>query len=259
MTSLPEWLVERAALDEVPAASRERIDRADAGELATRISELRDANARELERFPAAPAVAQIEARVSAERRTREARRRRVRAAVLGVASTCVAAVLVVYFAGAHAPAPASAPAPNDDVRVKGPARLIVFRQVGERAERLDADALVHAGDVIQLRYNAGGRHYGVIASVDGAGAVTLHFPSREDAPPEATAVAADTTTLPDAFALDDAPRFERFFFITSNDPIDLSTSLAALHALAQRADSADAELVLPGGLSQWSLRLRKP
>ena len=33
MTSLPDWLVERAALDEVPATSRDRIDRADPQEM----------------------------------------------------------------------------------------------------------------------------------------------------------------------------------------------------------------------------------
>jgi len=118
---------------------------------------------------------------------------------------------------------------------------------------------LVHPGDVIQLRYNAGGRGYGVIASVDGAGAVTLHFPSSEDAKPEAMALAAETTTLPTAFALDDAPRFERFFFITANKPPDLQQTLAALRTLAHRDDSATAALELPPHLRQWSLRLRKP
>jgi len=50
-----------------------------------------------------------------------------------------------------------------------------------------------------------------------------------------------------------------RFFFITANEPIDVQQSLAALRALAQRPDSADAALELPAGLDQWSLRLKKP
>jgi hypothetical protein len=149
--------------------------------------------------------------------------------------------------------------AADDGVRLKGPARLLAFRQAGQQVERLDQDAVVRAGDVIQLRYKAGGQSHGVIASVDGAGVVTLHFPLREDAPPEATAVSPDTTTLPHAYALDDAPRFERFFFITANDPVDVQQILAALHALGRREDSATAPLDLPAGLRQWSLRLRKP
>jgi hypothetical protein len=32
MTNLPDWLVERVALDEVPRSSRARVDAADAGE-----------------------------------------------------------------------------------------------------------------------------------------------------------------------------------------------------------------------------------
>jgi hypothetical protein len=98
-----------------------------------------------------------------------------------------------------------------------------------------------------------------VIASVDGAGVVTLHHPVSEAAPPEATALAARPTALPHAYALDDAPRFERFFFITADQPIDLQQSLGALRSLAHRADGATASLELPAGLHQWSLRLRKP
>jgi hypothetical protein len=154
-----------------------------------------------------------------------------------------------------HAPDPTH----DEGTRVKGVPRLAAFRQVGDQAQRLEPDVVVHAGDLLQLRYDAGGQGYGMIASLDGAGVVTLHFPSSEDAPPEATAVATKTTTLPNAYALDDAPGFERFFFITANEPIDVRHSLDALRALARRADSADAALELPVGLRQWSLRLRKP
>jgi hypothetical protein len=132
---------------------------------------------------------------------------------------------------------------------------VIAFRQVGDQIEKLGADAVVHVGDLLQLRYNSGGKPYGLIASVDGAGGVTLHFPVREDAP---TAMAAKTTTLPEAYALDNAPKFERFFIITSAEPIDVQQTLASLRVLAARPDSGDAELDLPTGLHQWSLRLRK-
>jgi hypothetical protein len=262
VTSLPDWLVERAALDEVPPASRERIERADPRELADRVAALREDNAAELARHPAEPAVAQIEARVAElrERAERTDLRRRRRLGWLGLAMSA-AVVLLVVRVTAQRPVtgePVGAPVLDDGTRVKGAARLIAFRQVGEQVEQLEQDAVVRAGDVIQLRYNAGGRGYGVIASVDGAGVVTLHYPLREDAPPEATAVAPETAALPHAYALDDAPRFERFFFVTANDPLDVQRTLVALHALARRDDSATARLELPAGLRQWSLRLRK-
>ncbi len=118
-----------------------------------------------------------------------------------------------------------------------------MYRQVGDRAERLAPDAPARAGDVLQLRYDASGQRYGMIASLDGAGVVTLHFPAAEDA---ATAVAAKPTTLPQAYALDDAPRFERFFFLTADEPIDVRASLDVLRAFARRGDSADATPELP-------------
>ncbi len=252
MTSLPDWLVERAALDEVAPASRERLERADRRELAERIAALHDDNAAELAAHPPGPALAQIQARIARRPRPR-------RAAWLALAATA-AALLVIVLARRTATR-ADSPAGGDEeiTRVKGSPRLLAFRQAGDSAERLEPDALVRAGDLIQLRYNAGGQSYGLIASVDGAGTVTLHFPLHEDAPPEATAVAPQTTTLPHAYALDDAPRFERFFFITANEPIDVQHGLASLRELAHRDDSATAALELPAGQHQWSLRLRKP
>jgi len=262
VTSLPDWLVERAALDEVPPVSRDRIERADPGELAGRVAALAGDNAAELARHPAGPAIAQIEARIAAETRQHAARRRRRRRGWLGLA-TGAAAVLVVTPLVARRPAtddpPRAGVTQGDGTRVKGAPRLVAFRQVGGEVERLGQDTVVRAGDVIQLRYNAGGEGYGVIASVDGTGGVTLHFPLSEDAPPQATAMSPETTALPNAYALDDAPRFERFFFITANDPVDVQAALAALRALARRDDSATASLDLPAGLGQWSLRLRKP
>jgi len=241
--TLPDWLVERAALDEVPTASRARLEQAAPGELTARVNALREDNARELAAYPAGPAIAQIEARLR-----RRPRRRRT---VAWLAPLVVAAAAVLLVVMRHTPVQEP-----ETTRVKGTARLLVFKQVGDQAERLDADDVVRAGDVIQVRYNAGGARYGVIASIDGSGGVTLHFPAAEDAP---TDTAPGTRTLPEAFALDDAPRFERFFFVTANEPLDTQATLDALRALARRGDAADAVLDLPSGIHQASLRLRKP
>jgi hypothetical protein len=245
VTTLPDWLVERAALDEMPSASRARLPHAAPGELAARVAELREQNARELAAYPPGPAVAQIEARLRRPRRRRAWIAPLVAAAGLAV----VALVVVRHEPAAHDVVP-------EMTRVKGTARLLAYRQAGEQAEKLERDAVVHEGDVIQLRYNAGGARYGVIASIDGGGGVTLHFPADADAP---TDVAGGTRTLPDAFELDDAPRFERFFFVTANEPLDVAETLDALHALARRGDAADAVLDVPAAVHQTSLRLRKP
>jgi hypothetical protein len=255
MTNVPDWLVERVALDEVPPASRDRLAGVD---LADRLAAVKAANAAELATHPAGPAVAQIKERAATAAKRAAERRRLRRVTMIGLA-TSVAAIAVVagFVLRPTAPTPPRVAQVNydDDVRVKGPARVIAFRQVGDQVEKLGADAVVHEGDLLQLRYNSGGKPYGLIASVDGAGGVTLHFPVREDAP---TAMAAKTTTLPEAYALDNAPKFERFFIITSAEPIDVQQTLASLRVLAARPDSGDAELDLGPGLHQWSLRLRK-
>jgi hypothetical protein len=277
MTNLPDWLVERVALDEVGPHSQARVADADRAELAGRVAALHDDNQRELASHPAGPAVAQIEQRIQAQAaRRRQAIRRRWLAGLGLAVSMTGALVLVAHGAlgsrttdhdatgidapGTRAPG-ARAPGAADDepTRVKGAARLIAFRQAGREAERLAPDAVVHAGDVLQLRYSAGGQRYGVIASLDGAGGVTLHYPLADDAPPAATAMASETTALPTAYALDDAPRFERFFLFTADAPIDVQQTLAALRALARRDDSATATLTVPAGMHQWTLRLRKP
>ena len=251
MTNLPDWLVERVALDEVAAASRQRVERADASELAERVAALRADNAAELAAYPAAPAVAQIEARVAAARK--QSRRR-----LIGLASAVGAAATVVLVLALSRTTTTTSTRVDDEVtRPKGSTRLLAFRLIDDRIEKLEQDALVRAGDLIQLRYNGGGQRYGVIASVDGAGVVTLHHPLREDAPPEETVLATKTTALPNAYALDDAPRFERFFFITADEPIDVARSLAAVRALGD--DAGTAALELPAHVRQWSLRLRKP
>ncbi len=259
MTTLPDWLVERIALDEVPAASKRRVESADAEDIADRVAALRADNAAELTAYPAGPAVAEIEARVAREKQ--KSARRRVRlVGMLGLA-TAAAAALVVFVGTRHVDRTGGSlgSADPDITRVKGATRLTAYRQAGEKIEKLDEDALVKSGDLIQLRYSAGGAHFGIIASVDGAGVVTLHHPLTESAPPEATALATKATALPTAYALDDAPGFERFFFLTADQPIDVRGSLDVLRAFAHRADSATAWLDLPAGMHQASLRLRKP
>ena len=255
MTNLPDWLVERVALDEVPRASQARVDAADAGELAARVTALRADDAAELARFPAGPAIAEIEARVARERARHASRRRRRLATLVGVIGTACVLLIAMRVIGRDG-AVETLPDGPEVVRAKGNARVVVYRNGGDHAELLVEDALVKPGDVLQIRYKPEKAKHGVIASIDGAGEVTLHYPATERG---STALAKETTSLPDAYALDHAPSFERFFFVTADHPIDVIRTLNTLRTFAQRGDSATAEPELPDELEQWSLRLRKP
>jgi hypothetical protein len=253
MTNLPDWLVERVALDEVPPASKTRVDAADANEVAARVAELRAEDAAELSAYPAGPAIAQIE-----KRARREVASRRRRWMFAGGLAVTVAAAAVLWI-GVRREATEATPVVDrgsEYIGLKGDTRLLAFRLAGDRVEQLEQDNVVKPGDVLQLRYNAAGKHYGMIASIDGAGAVTLHFPASEDA---RTELQSRTTSLPNAYALDEAPRFERFFFITANEPIDVHANLEVLRELAKSDDAASATPEVATSVYVRSLRLRKP
>ncbi len=124
---------------------------------------------------------------------------------------------------------------------------------------RLQPGAVVAPGDVVQVSYVAAGHRYGVVVSVDGRGSVTLHHPPRLEDVPKVRA--RGENPLSHAFELDDAPGFERFFFVTaSGEPPDPGVVLEAAHRLARGGLVAarSEPLPLPNDLAQTSFLLRK-
>ena len=147
----------------------------------------------------------------------------------------------------------------TDDTRLKGAApHLLVFRKTAAGAEELRPGAVAHKGDVLQLSYVAGEARYGVIFSVDGRGTLTWHVPAgysggSRPAPPLEP---KGPVVLPSAYELDDAPGFERFFFVYASAPFDVSEVERSARAPA----SGDrGTLTLPRGLGQFSLFVKKP
>ncbi len=135
--------------------------------------------------------------------------------------------------------------------------QLLVFRRKGDQAEILNTGQSAKEGDLLQLAYVSGAERYGMILSIDGRGQVTLHFPL---APGAGGFLELNTKfLLPTAIELDDAPRFERFFFITSHVPIDEDDVLRRAAVLAADPDRAGREaLDLPKDLNQSSLIVYK-
>ncbi|HEY0092742.1 MAG TPA: ActD-like protein, partial [Archangium sp.] len=134
--------------------------------------------------------------------------------------------------------------------------RLTVHRQRAGTAEALADGALAGPGDVVQLAYVAAGRAQGVILSVDGRGTVTLHAP--ESGTGSVPLAPAGTHALPGAYALDDAPGFERFFLVTAEAPFALEEVLAAARSLAGHAEARTSPLPLPSRYMQASFTLEK-
>lgn len=126
-------------------------------------------------------------------------------------------------------------------------------------AQRLRPGQTVETGDVVQVSYAAAGNAYGVVVSVDGRGVVTLHSPRRVEDTPRIRS--RGEVPLSHAFELDDAPAFERFFFVvTAAEPLDVAMVLRAANQLASAGvePSRVQPLPLPEGMTQSSFLLRK-
>ena len=135
--------------------------------------------------------------------------------------------------------------------------QLLVFRKNKEEVEILDSGTLANKGDLLQLAYVAAHEPFGMILSIDGRGEITLHFPEEIDGSTEL--LMNKRSLLPHAIELDDAPDFERFFFITSRNRIKVDDVLKIVEDLAINPDRIkDLELDLPEGIDQYSVLILK-
>ncbi len=160
----------------------------------------------------------------------------------------------------AYPPPAVAASDDGDTVRFKGEPQLLIHRQVGTGvAEALHPGDTAGAGDRLQLSYVPAGARYGVVVSLDGRGEVTLHSPAGPDAdtalPP---GPAGSASALPHAYELDDAPAFERFFWVTADAPLSAAQVEAAVRRLAGTPGAQTAPLALPAGQKQTSFLIHK-
>jgi hypothetical protein len=250
--AIPDWKLERILLGEESGEGLGPDDRA-------RLEALRASNEDVLGRYPPKLVASRIEAelrRGAVPARPREARVWFRPVLVAAPALAGLAAVFLLARPGQDAVRPLE----PEVTREKGDIApvLLLHRRIAGKVERLSPGAAARAGDVLQLSYAAAGAKHGVIVSVDGGGAVTLHQPAREGL---STALAGeDETPLADAYELDAAPGFERFFLVTAGTPIDVASVLAAARTLAaDPARARTAALALAPGLRQTSFLLVKP
>jgi hypothetical protein len=145
--------------------------------------------------------------------------------------------------------------------RVKAATHLSIFRKTAAGAEELAGGSGVRRGDVLQIGYTAGDMKYGAIFSIDGRGVVTFHLPENYRGQTLVAPVLDEKgqTVLPFAYELDDAPGFERFFFVFSHSRFDVRDIEKAARTLSSNPQAADnASLRLPSGLNVYSLVLKK-
>lgn len=248
-------------------------------EQAAQLEALRESNAQIVARYPAAPQAEQIAARLRDAEHARAQHGARDRAPIrmwLPVFASAAAVLSLIVWttrdASQHGTDPTQGSGPSDTIVAKGTAptsSVRAYRQGATQIEPLQSGATVRSGDLLQLALVPGKARHGVLFSIDGRGGVTLHFPAREGDSTQLTQASSPQSEhsevrLPQAFRLDDAPGFERFFLLLVDEAhrdslrvtevLDKARRLAADPSRAQTGSVPD----LPPFVEQTSLIVRK-
>jgi len=212
-------ILERYRLGELPPDETAALDRrlqVDE-ELRTRLVALDRSDVEVRERYP--PQVLAAGVRMRLESRSAAA----TRPAGIGrlvwrwetVAALAVAVTLMVVVGPLLV-----GPGNNETDRVKGlEPTLVLYRKTTTGSERVEDGAVARAGDLIRIGYRAAGYSWGVIVSIDGRGVVTRHLP--REGSRSAPLSRGPEELLDFAYELDDAPRWERFYFVAGSAPFD--------------------------------------
>jgi hypothetical protein len=258
-SKVPDLWVEQLHLGELSERDERRLRaQLSAEEIEARLQSLRAQDQRFREGHDHEGMLHRIRGEVrSAKARASEARARRQRIVGFGASFVAAAAALLLFLRPGTETSGVVAPGP-EDIRIKGlSAHLVLHRRVGDEAEVLADGARARPGDVIQVGYVAADAKFGVIVSIDGAGAVTLHFPEHERASTKLSE--GGEQRLGHAYELDDAPDFERFFFVASKRPIAASEVMRAARRLAEEpAKARRLALGFDGQVSESAFMLEK-
>ena len=122
---------------------------------------------------------------------------------------------------------------------------ITIYLRAEGAATRLTEEVPVRENDLLQLAYNAAGQQFGAILSIDGRRVVTLHHPYEP--------------ALDYSYRLDDAPGFERFFFLSSDTLFSIDQVVSAAETLAgSNGGGRTGRLELPDSVDQYSVVLTK-
>lgn len=250
---VPQLYIEQMLLNELP---REReLEMSQDEDVQNRLTLLKDSNEQILAAYPPATIAKEIGVRVWRDRNSASTAILQNRSLML------LAAAFVLFFAGVlpfilRNTEPIQS---GDELyRVKGmDPDITIFRKTMDEIEELSEDIIVKESDLLQISYNAADKVYGTIVSIDGNGVVTLHFPEQEGA---SMLLEHDGDVALDySYKLDDAPDFERFFFVTGDDAFLLDAVVNAAKKLAgTKSKGTKGSLDLPEGLEQVSITLTK-
>ena len=246
---IPDWKLERYLTGDLPEGEMSEIRELEKTDevFARRVKMLREDNAAILRKMPFERLAEKMDARdCGAERKNNVIHFGFVKFAAAAALVLAVVSVAlfsqreVVPDAGAQAMDVAMA-AQDDGTRIKGmDARMEIWKKTGDSAvQMLNLDE-AREGDEIQLRYSVPEKCFGLLFSMDGNGTVTMHMADGSQA---VALEPGKMTTLPFAYKRDNAPKFEKFFLLTSqkNFAIDASN----IDALFKNKDIRNVSITL--------------
>jgi len=206
-------------------------------ELTASMDAIRSSNEDILRAYPAAQMKEAVCAKMKAAAGTAGTENRRVLNFRILSYAAAVCCVLFVSFVAVRTElfTTGSGVTLENGERVKGGGqRLFIYKKTGDVPLALPAKTKLAANDIVQISYIAGGDAFGAILSVDGNGVVTQHYPDVGDY----TAMLSNEgeSSLDFSYKLDNAPKFERFIFVSGGEKIALAEYKKAL----KRAAAAD-------------------
>jgi hypothetical protein len=259
---IDDRLLERFLLNELPAEEMTELSRmiAEDKQLIVRLDNLHASNQAILNQYPAEQTVNGImnnlrveKLKLEKEHAAKEKTPSKLLVKRLAFVSPVLASLIILFFIISpfkERTINMKDPNPTDITRIKGSEldiskpNLLVYRSIKGQIETLKEGSVASAGDLLQLAYRVPEAYYGVIFSIDGNSMVTLHFP--DDVNQMIRLEKKKKVLLKSAYELDDAPDFERFFFITSPQPIDITALIEKAKEVAN-----DKEQVKTGSI-QW-------
>lgn len=261
--TIPDLMLERYLLGELPAsdsasvAARASADPEVRARLAALMQSDREIRAEHPDDWWGPALLERARRRSPARVRAGGARPRWI--AAMGLAAALVVAVVLAPVYPERADEGTSdSGAPSHPDRIKGDVgTLVLYRKAESSGELLTDGDPARRGDLIRVAYRLASPRFGVIVSIDGRGVVTRHLPVTGEA---AIALeAGPTRPLDQAYELDDAPLWERFYLITAETTFDVQTVLEAARTAAVKTGAeAPATLPLRPGFEQASFLLRK-
>jgi len=266
--SVPDLMIERLARGELSATEAAAVRGALGERLEARMAAIAEDDAALLARLPPSRVAATVRRRIEGTVASRPA-------TSWWIPMTTLAAASLAVWCAVRAPEPAAEfdggagivappadgaldPGSDEVVRIKGDAAFTIDRMAAAGPERVGDGTAVRVGDRLQLQYRAGEQESGAIVSIDGRGVATLHFPA--DVADSPRLEPGGVVALDHSYELDDAPGFERFFFVTvpAGVRLDVASVLGAARELAASADAERGALRVPPAYEVTSLTLDK-